>query len=68
MLDNYSIDMVSIEIYENHIFSSDITPIRVYMFELSFLTILNIYKDYFKAVTVYASECNLMQKFFTSTF
>ena len=68
MLDNYSIDRVFIEIYENQIFSSDFTPIRVYMFEFSFLTILNIYKNYFKAVTVDASECNLMQMFFPSTF
>ena len=48
MLNSCSIDNLSIEIYENHIFSSDFAPIRVYMFELSFLTTLNIYKDYFK--------------------
>ena len=48
MLDSYSIDTLSIEIYENHIFISDFHPIRVYMFGLSFLTTLNIYKDYFK--------------------
>ena len=48
MLDNYSIDTLSIKIYENQIFSFDFHPIRVYMFRLSFLTTLNIYKDYFK--------------------
>ena len=34
------------------------------MFGLSFLTILNIYKDCFKG---HHSECTSMQKFFTST-
>ena len=48
MLDSYSIDTLSIEIYENQIFISDFHPIYVYMFGLSFLTSLNIYKDYFK--------------------
>ena len=48
MLDSYLIAILSIEIYENHFFSYDFTPIRVYMFGLSFLTTLNIYKDYFK--------------------
>ena len=48
MFDSCSIDKLSIKIYENQIFSSDFTPIRVYMFELSFLITLNIYKDYFK--------------------
>ena len=48
MLDSCSIDTLSIEIYENKIFNYDFYPIRVYMFGLSFLTTLNIYKDYFK--------------------
>ena len=48
MLDSYSIDTLPIKIYENQIFSYDFHPIRVYMFGLSFLTTLNIYKDYFK--------------------
>ena len=48
MLDSYLIDKLSIEIYENQIFSSDFHPICVYMFMLSFLMTLNIYKDYFK--------------------
>ena len=33
---------------KNRFFSSVLHPIRVYIFGLSFLTILNIYKDYFK--------------------
>ena len=48
MLDSCSIDKLSIEIYENQIFNSDFTSIYVYLFRLSFLTTLNIYKDYFK--------------------
>ena len=39
---------VSIENYENQFFKSDSTHIHVYVFRLSFLTTLNIYKDYFK--------------------
>ena len=42
------VDKLSIEIYENQIFSYDFTPICVYLFRFSFLTTLNIYKDYFK--------------------
>ena len=48
MLDSCSIDNLSIEIYKNQFFRYDFTPIHVYMFSLSFLTTLNIYKDYFK--------------------
>ena len=48
MLNNCLIDTLSIEIYENQIFSSDFTPIHEYLFRLSFLKALNIYKDYFK--------------------
>ena len=48
MLDSCLIDKLSIEIYENQIFSSDFTSIYVYLFRLSFFTTLNIYKDYFK--------------------
>ena len=32
-------------------------PIREFMFELSFLTILNMYKDCFRAVTADAYQC-----------
>ena len=49
ILDSCSIDKLSIEIYKNQIFSSDFIPICVYMFRFSFLTTLNIYKDYFKS-------------------
>ena len=48
MLDKYSIDKLSIEIYENQFFIYDFTPILVYLFRFSFLITLNIYKDYFK--------------------
>ena len=48
MLNNFSIDNLSIEIYENQFFRSNFTHIYVYLFRLSFLTTLNIYKDYFK--------------------
>ena len=48
MLDSCLIDNLSIGIYENQFFRSDFTHIRVYLFGLSFLTTLNIYKDYFK--------------------
>ena len=48
MLDSFSINKISIKVYKKQIFSSDFHPIRVYMFGLSFLTTLNIYKDYFK--------------------
>ena len=36
------------EVYETQIFKSVFHPNRDYMFELSFLTTLDIYKDYFK--------------------
>ena len=48
MLDSYSIDNLSIEIYKSQFFKSDCTPIYVYIFRRFFLTTLNIYKDYFK--------------------
>ena len=48
MLDSYSIDNLSIEIYEYQFFRFDFTHIHLYLFRLSFLTTLNIYKDYFK--------------------
>ena len=46
----YTTDNLSIEIYENKFFRFDFTPICGYMFRLSFLTTLNIYKDYFKGL------------------
>ena len=48
MLDNCLIDTLSIKIYKNQFFRSDFWHIHVYVFRLSFLTTLNIYKDYFK--------------------
>ena len=48
MLDSFSIDRLSVEIYENQFFRVDFTSIREYILELSFLTTLNIYKDCFK--------------------
>ena len=48
MLDNYSTYTLFIVIYKNHFFRFDFTHIHVYVFRLSFLTTLNIYKDYFK--------------------
>ena len=50
-----SIDKLSIKVYEKQIFSSDFHLIRVYMFGLSFLTTLNIYTDYLRAVKGCAS-------------
>ena len=48
MLDNNSIEAVSIENYKIQISRSDFTHIHVYLFRVSFLTTLDIYKDYFK--------------------
>ena len=48
MLDSFLTDRVFIEIYENKFFRVDFTSIREYMFGLSFLTTLNIYKDCFE--------------------
>ena len=42
------IDTLSVEVYEIQFFRSNFTPIRKYVFRLSFLTTLNIYKDCFK--------------------
>ena len=56
MFDNYSIENLSIEIYRDQFFRSDFTPIHVYMFRLSFLTTLNIYKDYLRAITIDATK------------
>ena len=42
------IDTLSVEVYGIQFFRVDFHSIHVYMFGLSFLTTLNIYKDYFK--------------------
>ena len=47
-LDSYLNRWLSIEVYEVQFFKTIFHPIRECMFELSFLTTLNIYKDYFK--------------------
>ena len=59
MLNSSLIDNLSIEIYENQ-YRSNFTHIHVYVFRLSFLTTLNIYKDYFKGRL---NGWNLMQRF-----
>ena len=43
-----SINTLFVEVYGIRVFRAGFHPIRVYMFGLSFLTTLNIYKDYFK--------------------
>ena len=47
-LNSSSTEAVSIENYEIQIFRSDFTHIRVYLCRVSFLTTLDIYKDYLK--------------------
>ena len=49
MLDISSTEAVFIENYEIQISRSDFTYIHVYLCRVSFLTILDIYKDYFKS-------------------
>ena len=56
-LDSNSTKAVSIENYEIRISRSDFTHIHVYLCRVSFLTTLNIYKDYFKGCHKW---CNLM--------
>ena len=46
--DKFSIDRESIEIYENQFFISNFQPMLMYLYRVSFLTTLNIYKTYFK--------------------
>ena len=48
MLDSNSTEAVSIENYEIQISKSDFMHIKVYLCRISFLTTLDIYKDYFK--------------------
>ena len=48
ILDSFSTDKLSIEVYEIQFFRTDFNPICGYMFGLSFLTTLNIDKDYFE--------------------
>ena len=60
-LDSSSTKAVSIENYKVQISRSDFTHIHVYLCRISFLTILDIYKDYLRAVLSDARICNLMQ-------
>ena len=48
ILDNFLTDKLSIKVNENQLFRADFSLIREYMFELSFLTTQNMYKDFFK--------------------
>ena len=48
MLDSNLTEAVSIKNCEIQISRSDFTHIHMYMFKVSFLTTLGIYKDYFK--------------------
>ena len=48
MLNSNSTEAVSIENYEIQISRYDFTHIHVYLCSVSFLTTLDIYKDYFK--------------------
>ena len=49
MLDSCSTEIVSIENYEIQISKSVFMHIQMYLCRISFLTTLNIYKDYFKS-------------------
>ena len=57
-LNDSSTEAVFIENYEIQIFRSDFMHIHVYLCRVSFLTTLDIYKDYFKGRKRW---CNLMQ-------
>ena len=48
-LDRFSTQAVSIENYKIRLFKSDYTHIPMYLCMVSFLTTLDIYKDYFKS-------------------
>ena len=48
-LDKSSTQAVSVENYKIRLFKYDYTHILEYLFRLSFLTTLDIYKDYFKS-------------------
>ena len=47
-LDKNSTQVVSVENYKIRFFRSDYTHIPIYLCRVSFLTTLDIYKDYFK--------------------
>ena len=64
-LDSNSTEAVSIENYEIRIFRSNFTHIHVYLCRVSFLSTLDIYKDYFKGPSKVkqsdATQCNLIE-------
>ena len=62
MLDNSSIEAVSIENYKIQVSRFDFTHIHEYLCRVSFLTTLDIYKDYFKGCH---RGCNLKQSDYT---
>ena len=49
-LDRFLTETVFAEIYEIKVFISDYTHIPMYLCRVSFLTILDIYKDYSKGI------------------
>ena len=49
MLNRSLIEAISIENYEIQISRSDFTHIHMYLYRVSFLTTLDIYKNYFKS-------------------
>ena len=59
----WSSTAISIENYENQFFKFDFMHIHVYLYRVSFLTTLDIYKDYFKGRLIW---WNLMQRFYAS--
>ena len=59
----WSSTAISIENYENQFFKFDFMHIHVYLYKVSFLTTLDIYKDYFKGRLIW---WNLMQRFYAS--
>ena len=59
----WSSTVISIENYENQFFKFDFMHIHVYLYRVSFLTTLDIYKDYFKGRLIW---WNLMQRFYAS--
>ena len=58
-----SIDTISVEVYEIQFLRANFTPIREYVFRLSFLTTPNIYKDYFKGRQRLHNRTSVKQSF-----
>ena len=62
MLDSNSTEAVSIKNYEIQISRFDFTHIHVYLCRVSFLTTLDIYKDYFKGRQMWYKVMQLDEK------